>query len=181
MAQADLLGPDAPRARALKPSRKGRRDNSADDGASGYAEFRSRFGAALKAAGRNSSVQGVAAGRKSWVRLTPPQQQERLRALDGYRDNLKAHPFKNPQHISTFINSGFEDFAVPAETASVDDLKRKVQVIALDIAHGQPERIKSYGWSTFEDVAKQAPDLWALAKAKARDEFNVNPDLALAA
>ena len=140
-----------------------RKQNQLDDVASGYADFCRAYQNALSAAGRGH-FRGISSGRRSWPRLSEAARRQRYSSIPQYQAYLASEPWQKAQHISTFLNSGWEDYKPdPAEVE-----RKQIQAIALDLQNGSPNFIKQFGW---QDFAEAPADLMAKAKEYQRKEF----------
>jgi hypothetical protein len=153
-----------------------RQANKLSDAETGYQAFCEAYKASVRAAGRTGGVAGLAQGRKAWLALDEGKRAERLRAIAGYEKHLKRpqNQFKQPQHISTFINSGWEDFAEAGQSQAAPDLvvtdDDKIRAVVWDLMSDlrKPDRIKRHGWLSFAAVKQAAPAIWAEALNRAR-------------
>ncbi len=149
-----------------------------------FAVFADGYKAICVKAGKSGAVMGKDKGEKAWRKLTDGERAERTAALPAYADKLSREEYLHPQHISTFVNSGWRDFAAEPvdETARAAELEAKqVRDVAFDLVTDQPKRIKVYGWATFEDVKRKASKIWNAAIEHARREYDWQPSTLAAA
>jgi len=149
-----------------------------------FAVFSDGYKAICVKAGKSGTVMGKDKGEKAWLKLTDGERAERTAALVPYAEKLGREEYLHPQHISTFLNSGWRDFAAEPmdETARAAELEAKqVRDVAFDLVTDQPKRIKAYGWATFEDVKRKASKIWNAAIEYARREYDWQPSTLAAA
>jgi hypothetical protein len=152
-----------------------RQANKLSDADTGYQAFCDAYKSSVRAAGRTGGVAGLAQGRKAWLALDEGKRAQRLAAIAGYETHLKRpqNQFKQPQHISTFINSGWEDFAEAGQSEAApavvtDDDKIRAVVWDITSDRREPDQIKRYGWESFGAVKQSAPAIWAEAVKRAK-------------
>ncbi|MGO9544171.1 MAG: helix-turn-helix domain-containing protein [Rhodomicrobium sp.] len=143
-----------------------------------FAVFANGYKAICVKAGKPGTVMGKDKGEKAWLKLADEERAERTAALHAYAEKLSREEYLHPQHVSTFISSGWRDFAtepVDAATAAVELENKQVRDVALDLANGDPKYIKAHGWHSFEDVKRKASKIWNAAIEHARREYEWQP------
>jgi hypothetical protein len=142
--------PKAPRP-ALSNLAGTRKANKESDATSGYAAFV----AAYRSLPRSSQAGGLSDGRKVWLSLSAAERAYRLAALNAYADNLRTEDFKQPQHIDSFLDGGWEDFAkaepTPVELSPQEVERNQTVAVAIDLQKQEWCHGKKW-WSSISEV-----------------------------
>jgi hypothetical protein len=106
---------------------------------------------------------GKALALRHWAKLSSSQ---RKAAKDGLASYLQTREAKSGyfKHGSTYLGErvwvDYEQAPKDAAAQTHEDERRKVMAVALDLDEGQPNRIRGFGWNTFDDVKRAAAGLW---------------------